>query len=145
MPDSPKQSRRNALGAILWTSLGAVALPVLYVAGRFLRAPRPQTSMAVAGKDAELGPDAARIVKVGTTDAIVMRDAAGGLYALSLRCTHAGCNVRWRGNDGDFACPCHGGRFGRDGTVLKGPPKAPLQRLEIRIEGGDVIITDIPA
>jgi len=145
MSDSPKQSRRNTLGIILWSSLGAVVLPVLYVAGRFLRPPRPSTSMTVAGREEELATGAARIVKVGMTDAIVMRDPNGELYALNLRCTHAGCNVRWREGDGSFSCPCHGGRFDRDGEVLKGPPKAPLQRLEIRIEDGSVIVTDTPA
>jgi cytochrome b6-f complex iron-sulfur subunit len=145
MSNSPKQSRRNTLGLILWSSLGAVALPVLYVAGRFLRPPRPQSSMAMVGKEGEIGPDAAQIVKVGMTDAVVMRDRQGELYALNLRCTHAGCNVRWRQSDGIFACPCHGGRFARDGALLKGPPKLPLQRLEIRVEDGSVIVTDIPA
>lgn len=144
MPNAPTESRRNTLGIILWSSLGAVALPVLYVAGRFLRPPRPSMSMTVVGKPEDLGADAARIVKVGMTDAIVMRDEKGELYALNLRCTHAGCNVRWRENDGDFSCPCHGGRFDRDGQVLKGPPKAPLVRLEIRVEDGSVIVTDNP-
>jgi cytochrome b6-f complex iron-sulfur subunit len=138
-------SRRDALSTILWSTLGVVVLPILYIAGRFLKPPPPAMSMIVAGAESELGAGSARIVKVGSTDAIVMRDDAGALYALNLRCTHAGCNVRWREGERIFACPCHGGRFAADGGVLKGPPKVPLERLEVRIESGSVIVTDTPA
>jgi isorenieratene synthase len=30
-----------------------------------------------------------------------------------------------------FDCPCHGGRFDRDGAVLSGPPQRPLRRLSV--------------
>jgi len=58
------------------------------------------------------------------------------ILALSARCTHAGCTVRFR--DGRFRCPCHAGVFSLDGRPQEGPPEAPLERLETRIENGQV-------
>lgn len=49
-----------------------------------------------------------------------------GLYAILATCTHLGCTPRLDGNT--FACPCHGSRFSRDGTVLNGPATRPLER-----------------
>jgi Rieske Fe-S protein len=67
--------------------------------------------------------------------AFLVRDGEGVL-ALSARCTHAGCTVRFR--DGRFHCPCHAGVFAPDGRPLEGPPKEPLARLETRVENGRV-------
>jgi len=58
------------------------------------------------------------------------------ILALSARCTHAGCTVRFR--DGRFHCPCHAGVFSLDGRPQEGPPEAPLTRLETRVENGRV-------
>lgn len=136
--------RRTALTTLLWGAATIVVAPAAFVAGRFLKPPRAQAAMALVGKRADIGPDDARIVKVGATDAIVMRNDGGELYALNLRCTHAGCNVRWHPDDDIFVCPCHGGAYDRDGKVLKGPPKLPLQQLELHLEGESVIVTDVP-
>jgi nitrite reductase/ring-hydroxylating ferredoxin subunit len=51
-----------------------------------------------------------------------------GLAFLATRCTHLGCALRMVGSE--WVCPCHGGRFSRDGAVLAGPPRAPLGWLE---------------
>ena len=140
---SNEASRRDALGTLLWGSLLAVAAPGLYVAGRYLGAPRMAPASTIAGPESGIPPGGSRIVRVGSSDAIVMRGEAG-LYALDLRCTHAGCNVRWHPDQRIFICPCHDGRFDSAGMVLKGPPTSPLVRLELRIEEGAVIVTDTP-
>lgn len=64
----------------------------------------------------------------------------GGFLALSATCTHLGCLVRWRTDDGQFVCPCHSGRFDADGNVVSGPPPAPLYRIETKIENGQVMV-----
>lgn len=143
--DPPVPARRSALTTMIRGGVALLAAPVLYVIGRYMTPPPPASSAVVVGRETEIGANEVRIVKVGTTDAAVMRDEHGGIVALDMRCTHAGCAVRWRQQDGIFDCPCHGGQFERDGTVLKGPPKRPLEHLTIRSESGTVIVTDIRA
>lgn len=58
----------------------------------------------------------------------VYRDEAGNLHAVSLRCTHLGCLVRFNQAERSWDCPCHGSRFDVDGTVLEGPATRPLPR-----------------
>jgi glycine/D-amino acid oxidase-like deaminating enzyme/nitrite reductase/ring-hydroxylating ferredoxin subunit len=52
----------------------------------------------------------------------------GTLHAVSPRCTHLGCLVQWNNAERSWDCPCHGSRFGLDGTVLEGPAVHRLER-----------------
>jgi glycine/D-amino acid oxidase-like deaminating enzyme/nitrite reductase/ring-hydroxylating ferredoxin subunit len=56
----------------------------------------------------------------------VYRDETGNLHAVSLRCTHLGCLLRFNQAENSWDCPCHGSRFDVDGTVLEGPATRPL-------------------
>jgi glycine/D-amino acid oxidase-like deaminating enzyme/nitrite reductase/ring-hydroxylating ferredoxin subunit len=56
------------------------------------------------------------------------RDDDGTLHAVSARCTHLGCLVQWNNAERSWDCPCHGSRFGLDGTVLEGPAVHRLER-----------------
>jgi Rieske Fe-S protein len=70
----------------------------------------------------------------------VFRDS-DGIYAISRVCTHLGCTLKPVPEG--FDCPCHGSRFGLDGTVLKGPaPKALPWQAVTRASGGSVIIDE---
>jgi cytochrome b6-f complex iron-sulfur subunit len=139
-PGAP--ARRNFLSMLLGGSLAAALLPAVYVAAEYLRPARRRPAVAVVGPETEIAPDSVRTIKVGGTDAVLLRDADGTMHAMSLRCTHAGCNVRWRQTEQKFHCPCHGGEFARDGQVLKGPPRRPLVQLRIEIENGSVRVID---
>jgi len=55
------------------------------------------------------------------------------ITALSARCTHLGCMVRWQAEHERFQCPCHGSSFSREGINLTGPAPRPLVRCAIRI------------
>jgi Rieske Fe-S protein len=115
---------------------------VVYVAGRFLTPPPgPPVTVDVGSADA-LSDNAVRIVKVGSTDAALMRTTDGGIRAMSLRCTHAACNVNWDQGSEQFICPCHGGLFARDGSVLEGPPNEPLHDLQVEQRNGNIYVTD---
>jgi Rieske Fe-S protein len=60
--------------------------------------------------------------------------------ALSSTCTHLGCRVAWDAEAALLKCPCHGGRFDRNGVVKAGPPPAPLATFATRIESGQVMV-----
>ena len=48
--------------------------------------------------------------------------------ALSTRCMHLGCPIRFVEASARFICPCHGGVYGFTGEVSGGPPVRPLDR-----------------
>jgi menaquinol-cytochrome c reductase iron-sulfur subunit len=48
--------------------------------------------------------------------------------ALSSRCMHLGCPVRYVEAAARFICPCHGGVYNFRGQVAGGPPVRPLDR-----------------
>jgi menaquinol-cytochrome c reductase iron-sulfur subunit len=58
--------------------------------------------------------------------------------ALSNRCVHLGCPVRYVEAAGNFICPCHGGVYDFVGKVLGGPPVRPLDHFQVRTQGGQV-------
>jgi menaquinol-cytochrome c reductase iron-sulfur subunit len=53
--------------------------------------------------------------------------------ALSDRCMHLGCPVRYVQAAQRFICPCHGGVYDFRGFVAGGPPVRPLDRFYTRL------------
>jgi menaquinol-cytochrome c reductase iron-sulfur subunit len=62
--------------------------------------------------------------------------------AISDRCMHLGCPVRYIQASQKFVCPCHGGIYNFDGKVAGGPPVRPLDRFYTRVRKGRVQIGD---
>jgi Rieske Fe-S protein len=62
----------------------------------------------------------------------------GGFVAISTRCAHVGCPVRWVVAAQRFVCPCHGGVYDFQGKVAGGPPVRPLDRFVTRVRNGQV-------
>jgi Rieske Fe-S protein len=60
--------------------------------------------------------------------------------AISTRCAHLGCPVRYVQAAGNFICPCHGGVYGFLGERIGGPPVRPLDRFQTRVTNGQVEI-----
>ena len=60
--------------------------------------------------------------------------------AISTRCMHLGCPVRFVEAAGRFICPCHGGVYNFRGEVDGGPPVRPLDRFYTRVRSGQVEI-----
>ena len=58
----------------------------------------------------------------------IYRSQDGTVHAVSLRCTHMGCLLRYNAAERSWDCPCHGSRFDVDGGVLEGPAVSPLTR-----------------
>lgn len=71
---------------------------------------------------------------------VELRRTETGLEARSLLCTHMGCPVSWREDQGDYYCPCHEGRFDPSGRVLGGPPLRALSRVPVRVDAGKIVI-----
>ena len=76
----------------------------------------------------ELAPGDGGIVKVDGEKVAAFRDDDGVVHAVSSICTHLYCQVRFNAAERSWDCPCHGSRFGTDGTVLQGPAVNPLER-----------------
>jgi menaquinol-cytochrome c reductase iron-sulfur subunit len=62
--------------------------------------------------------------------------------AISTRCAHLGCPVRYFRASERFVCPCHGGVYGFEGQVTGGPPVRPLDRFYTRVRNGRVELGD---
>jgi menaquinol-cytochrome c reductase iron-sulfur subunit len=60
--------------------------------------------------------------------------------AISTRCAHLGCPVRYIQASQKFVCPCHGGVYGYEGQVEGGPPVRPLDRFYTKVEAGRVLV-----
>jgi len=54
--------------------------------------------------------------------------------AISTRCMHLGCPVRYVNASQRFICPCHGGVYGFQGEVAGGPPVRPLDRFYTKVQ-----------
>jgi len=64
------------------------------------------------------------------------KDAYNEYIAISTRCMHLGCPVRFVEAAGRFICPCHGGVYNFRGEVDGGPPVRPLDRFYTRVRNG---------
>lgn len=65
---------------------------------------------------------------------------AGGIAALSTRCTHLGCLTHWVAGERKFRCPCHGSVFAPDGSNLAGPAPRALDLLRIWRVGDELFV-----
>jgi Rieske Fe-S protein len=93
------------------------------------------------------------IGEAGKTTAYVRRgrpdleENENGFVAISTRCAHLGCPVRYVEAAGNFICPCHGGVYDFEGKVIGGPPVRPLDRFQTRavdLQGNEVTGTPSP-
>jgi arsenite oxidase small subunit len=71
--------------------------------------------------------------------AILVRTADGKFFAHGQKCSHLGCSVNFNPQRDCLECPCHFGAYDmRNGSVLHGPPRRPLDRVFLEIRGGEV-------
>ena len=110
----------------VWTSVGATDefVPTSYKA----------VTLTVVSGIGEAGKTTA-YVRQGAAD---LGEDPEGYIAISTRCAHLGCPVRFFDAAGTFICPCHGGVYDFEGKVIGGPPVRPLDRFQTRVEGDEV-------
>jgi menaquinol-cytochrome c reductase iron-sulfur subunit len=74
----------------------------------------------------------------------VYKNADGKIVALSPVCKHLGCVVDWNtdpANQNQFFCPCHLGRYEKDGTNVAGtPPLGPLDVYDHEVRDGTLYL-----
>ncbi|HEY1275137.1 MAG TPA: Rieske 2Fe-2S domain-containing protein [Thermoleophilaceae bacterium] len=75
-------------------------------------------------------------------DTVVEGQDTQPYVAISTRCAHLGCPVRYIQASKKFVCPCHGGVYGFEGKVEGGPPVRPLDRFYTRVMNGRVQVGD---
>jgi Rieske Fe-S protein len=66
-------------------------------------------------------------------------DQYNKVIAISSRCMHLGCPVRYVDAAQRFICPCHGGVYDFSGQRTGGPPVRPLDRFYTEIRNGDEV------
>ena len=102
-----------------------------------------------ACSSAGVGPDAIGDVSAGnisdlpisTLRAVDAKPVAigrdeNGVYAMTLTCSHQGCNMA---SDGTVSfsgvyCDCHGSQFTNNGSVVSGPAPDPLQHFAVEVD-----------
>jgi cytochrome b6-f complex iron-sulfur subunit len=143
--DPETAPRRDFLGI---ASLASAAATLLFAFAGMARLPRAAVlaspSRRFKAALPENQPPGEAFVPEGRSVAL-FRDA-GGAYAISTVCTHLGCIVK--PSPSGFDCPCHGSKFGPDGTVLRGPaPKALAWKKVAVASDGSLMVdeeTDVP-
>ncbi|MBI4872767.1 MAG: Rieske 2Fe-2S domain-containing protein [Candidatus Riflebacteria bacterium] len=153
-PRSPAGSRRWLLSRAVAALSAAVAAVLGVPAVRYLLTPlgfedSSNTWLVVCRSDqVPAGPFVlakydrpARGFAGGTQPGLVwLQRRDTGIFAISAACTHLGCTVTWDAKQNKMLCPCHGGEYDKDGSVLAGPSRRPLAVLPVREKDGLVSI-----
>jgi arsenite oxidase small subunit len=67
------------------------------------------------------------------------------IVAYSVLCQHMGCPVPYEESDRHFQCPCHQTKYdpAREGYVIQGVAQSPLPRIDLEIDGDDVVAVGV--
>jgi cytochrome b6-f complex iron-sulfur subunit len=136
--------RRTFANLFLGGSLVGAIASFLYPVIRYLIPPKQSESRiqsTVAAKAGELAPNSAKLFKFGSVPGILIYTTGGDFRAFVATCTHLTCTVVYREDAEVLFCPCHNGKFDLNGNVISGPPPAPLESLEAKVVGEDIIVS----
>ncbi len=133
--------RRNFLNTIAGAAItiaatGAAVVSLDYLSPNVLF--EPPTSFRIGHPD-DYPMDS--VTLIAEQQVYVVRVAAG-FRALSAICTHLGCITQWSPDLELIACPCHGSRFKKDGTVDQGPAPRPLDNFAMRLMPDGTLMID---
>ena len=139
-----------ALAATALPALGFAIAPVFQEAADFWQKVGPLSSFT----DSDYRPEVISIQQgVGETGLSIayirkhslavdgpVKDQYDEVIAISSRCAHVGCPVRYVAAARSFVCPCHGGVYDFRGIRTGGPPPRPLDRFYTLIRDGQVLV-----
>lgn len=141
-------SRRDFTTFMVLTSLAFVVGQFwIVVQNRFRGQKEQPAALAVARVD-EIPAGGAKLFHYpGEQDpCMLLRPDAETFLAYDQKCTHLSCAVvpEWEQGRLKLHCPCHHGYFDVDtGRAIAGPPRRPLTRITLKIEGGVIYATGI--
>jgi nitrite reductase/ring-hydroxylating ferredoxin subunit len=130
-------SRRGFLTFLMACS-AALFLATLPFARRFVGRKEERFPKVALGKVADLPLGEARpfFYPGKANPALLIHLPKGEWKAYEGTCTHLSCVVYWDAASDRLICPCHNAAFAAEsGAVLMGPPRRPLPRIELSIEG----------
>jgi cytochrome b6-f complex iron-sulfur subunit len=142
--ESPKRLSRRTFFANAFLGLagllGAATLAQRFF--EFLSPPAPpERELEVSAIALESVPDGGGTIVHLPSGHVAIERSGGTVRAFSAVCTHLGCIIQWQSvRDQAWYCPCHHGRYGRDGRVLAGPPPRPLTSIPATVRDGQVIV-----
>ena len=98
------------------------------------------TSVVIAQVSALVAGEGFNFTANDGTDAILFKTKDEKVYALSRICTHEGCSVNFDMSQNKLICPCHGAEYeSGEGNVLSGPTQRALKKINVKIEGDNVL------
>lgn len=141
----------NALNGIIGIAVAVVAIPYLLFPRR-----HPVTAGWTAATDVDKLPQGTpaevifeRVRKdswrtsTEKASAWILKKSDSDVIAYGPSCTHLGCAYKWDQSSKNFICPCHTSAFSIDGKVLAGPAPRPLDRYDVRVDNGKILLGEI--
>jgi cytochrome b6-f complex iron-sulfur subunit len=92
--------------------------------------PPAQVGNVSAGNASDLSIGALRAIP---GEPVCIGRDANGVYAMTLICTHQGCDIGQNGtvSPSGLYCACHGSAFDVNGSVVRGPAPSPLAHFAV--------------
>ncbi len=81
-----------------------------------------------------------QVYPFGAAHFYLYRTREGGFLALSSKCTHLGCTVRFNDSKKQYECPCHASAFNEHGEVLSAPAIRALDYYPVEIHDQKVLV-----
>ncbi|MDX2443177.1 MAG: Rieske (2Fe-2S) protein [Bacteroidales bacterium] len=123
------------LGVIAGIEITGVSLAFIFSGGKRSEI-KDLSQIKTIGRIDDISPDSVYPFRSGQLYLVRMKD--GGFLALSIKCTHLGCSIRWNEEQEKFICPCHSSEFDIKGNVLSPPAPTALDTYPVIIEQGIV-------
>jgi cytochrome b6-f complex iron-sulfur subunit len=134
-------SRRDFLNEIAGGALGVAGLGAVVITTRYL-SPNAlfEPPMTFRAGTPDLYPIDS-VTYLQDQQVYIVRTPEG-FHAVSAVCTHLGCITQWKAESESIACPCHGSKFGKDGTKLEGPAPRSLPHFALSLAPDGELLVD---
>lgn len=138
-PHERAMRRRDFLGM---AALGAFLMAIMtsFLGAMRLILPQVFAELPRSYKIGEPGGFPAGEVRIPPGRSVYVFHEHSGYYAISAKCTHLGCIVKY--SPSGFVCPCHGSRFTPEGRVISGSASRTLDWYAISLAPDGQLVVD---